>query len=172
MQQGRPAPSYSDRGQANAPGVDPGLLSQLLDRVSTLEEQVRQLRGRVDELANTQQQQAADFTKQLGDLQFAMQNSGGRPPSGASAQPSYQSPPSSMLGVPGLGGTTASAPPGPAAPPLRTPELALGEANAALARRDYPAAAAAAREVLAKRGPRAADAHFVLAQAELGHADV
>ena len=99
LQQGRPAASYSDRNQAGGAGVDPGLLSQLLDRVSTLEEQVRQLRGRVDELANTQQQQAADFTKQLGDLQFAMQNSGGRPPSAPPAQSSYLSPAPSMLGA-------------------------------------------------------------------------
>ena len=44
----------------------------------------------------------------------------------------------------------------------------MQEANAALARRDYPAAEAAAREVIAKRSPRAADAQFVLAQAEMG----
>ena len=44
----------------------------------------------------------------------------------------------------------------------------MQEANAALARRDYPAAEAAAREVIAKRGPRASDAQFVLAQSEMG----
>ena len=45
----------------------------------------------------------------------------------------------------------------------------MQEANAALARRDYPAAEAAAREVMGKkRGPRAGDAQFVLAQAEMG----
>ncbi len=48
----------------------------------------------------------------------------------------------------------------------------MQEANAALARRDYPAAEAAAREVMAKRGPRAGDAQFVLAQAEMGAAQL
>jgi TolA-binding protein len=45
----------------------------------------------------------------------------------------------------------------------------LQEGNAALARRDYPAAEAAAREVLANRtSPRAYDAQFLLAQALAG----
>ncbi len=44
----------------------------------------------------------------------------------------------------------------------------MQEGNAALARRDYQAAEAAAREVLARRGPRATDAQFLLAQAEMG----
>ena len=44
----------------------------------------------------------------------------------------------------------------------------MQEGNAALARRDYPAAEAAAHEVLGKKGPRATDAQFLLAQAEMG----
>lgn len=46
----------------------------------------------------------------------------------------------------------------------------MQEGNAALARRDYPAAEAAAREVLVNnRGtPRGADANFLLAQALMG----
>ena len=44
----------------------------------------------------------------------------------------------------------------------------MQEGNAALARRDYPAAVAAAKEVIAKKGPRQADAQFLLAQAEAG----
>lgn len=44
----------------------------------------------------------------------------------------------------------------------------MQEGNAALARRDYPAAEAAAREALGKKGPRATDAQFLLAQAEMG----
>ncbi len=58
-------------------------------------------------------------------------------------------------------------PPGPSGP--RTPELALQEGNAALARRDYATAEKAAREVLANRtSPRAYDAQFLLAQALAG----
>ena len=45
----------------------------------------------------------------------------------------------------------------------------MQEGNAALARHDYPAAEAAAREVLANRtSPRAYDAQFLLAQALAG----
>jgi TolA-binding protein len=48
----------------------------------------------------------------------------------------------------------------------------MQEGNAALARRDYAAAEAAAREVLAARGsPRAYDAQFLLAQSLAGKRD-
>ena len=52
----------------------------------------------------------------------------------------------------------------------RTPELAMQEGNAALARHDYKAAEQAAREVLAssRTSPRAYDAQFLLAQALSG----
>ncbi|MBK1662869.1 hypothetical protein CKO45_32415 [Paracraurococcus ruber] len=51
----------------------------------------------------------------------------------------------------------------------RTPEKALADGQSALSRRDYPAAEAAAREVLAARGsPRGYDARFLLADAEFG----
>jgi TolA-binding protein len=51
----------------------------------------------------------------------------------------------------------------------RTPEVAMQEGNAALARRDYAAAEASAREVLANRtSPRAYDAQFLLAEALTG----
>lgn len=63
------------------------------------------------------------------------------------------------------------APPVPPQPPARpagprTPEMAMQDGRAALARRDYAAAEAAAREVLAHRtSPRAYDAKLLLAQA-------
>lgn len=49
----------------------------------------------------------------------------------------------------------------------------MQEGNAALARRDYAAAEAAAREVLGsgRAGPRAGDAQFLLAQALSGRRD-
>ncbi len=158
---GSPTPVYRpDRG-----GDTGGLTAQLLDRVSTLEDQVRSLRGQVDQLTNSQQRQSEDFAKQLGDMKFAMQNSGPAPsrvPQGGQTL----SPPPSNLG--GDGSILTGLPPIPAGPVPRTPELAMQEANAALARRDYPAAEAAAREVISKRSPRAGDAQFVLAQAEMG----
>ncbi len=53
--------------------------------------------------------------------------------------------------------------------PSARPEQSLRQGNAALARRDYPAAEAAARDVLALgAGPRAGDARFLLANSLAG----
>jgi TolA-binding protein len=145
------------RARAYAPPVSGGggapndIVAQLLDRVSQLEDQVRQLNGRMDETANQVQRQGADLGKQIGDLSFQMQQGSQATAPGAPARPA----------------ATPAAPP-PRTPP-RTPEIALQQGNAALARRDYAAAEAAAREVLAGgRGPRAYDAQFLLAQAMNG----
>jgi len=63
----------------------------------------------------------------------------------------------------------------PLAPPVpvrRTPELVIQEGNAALARRDYTTAEAAARELLAApRTPRSTDAQLLLAQSLEGRRD-
>ncbi len=148
------APSYSSNSDSDSGN---GLTAQLLDRVSTLEDQVRELRGQVDRLTNQQQRQAEDFNKQIADLNFTLQNAGqGQAP--ANPPPRVQGPATPAPSVP---------PPAAALPP-RTPEMAMQEGNAALARRDYAAAEAAAKEVIAKRGPRQADAQFLLAQAEMG----
>jgi TolA-binding protein len=168
MQQrgGAPAPAYRpDRSQGGS-GDSGGLVAQLLDRVSTLEDQVRTLRGQVDQLTNAQQRQQEDFTKQIGDLTFALQNSAG----GGSRAPQAQAPQAPQITLSPPPSSLGGGPPPPAltGPTPRTPEVAMQEANAALARRDYAAAEAAAREVIAKRSPRAADAQFVLAQAEMG----
>ena len=155
---GSATPVYRpDRGGG---GDSSGLTAQLLDRVSTLEDQVRTLRGQVDQLANQVQRQSEDFTKQLGDLTFAMQNGSGEGAMSSRPSAPTMSPPPSVLGP---------SSPGPAAgPPPRTAEIAMQEGNAALARRDYAAAEAASRDVLAKKGPRSTDAQFLLAQAEMG----
>ena len=157
QQRGGPPPQAFRQDRAPA-GSDNGLTAQLLDRVAALEDQVRELRGQVDRLGNQQQRQAEDTAKQIGDLAFATQNN--------SAQVSRTLPPSPLQGPPPsvLGGPPAAL----QGPPPRTPEAAIQEGNAALARRDYPAAEASAREVLAKKGSRAADAQFLLAQAEMG----
>jgi TolA-binding protein len=146
------APTY-----APAPAPSGDLVAQLLTRVDSLEEQVRQLRGRIDETQNLVQRQGADVNKRIDDLAFQMnpQGGGAAPPPSAAPVPYRDSP---------------SAP--PERPPVavkRTPELALQEGNAALARRDYIAAEASAREVLANRtSPRAYDAQLLLAQSLAG----
>ncbi len=161
------APPPAGGGGGGGGGGD--LTTQLLERVQALEEQVRALRGQLDEVTNTTQRQNADLSKQLGDVNFALQQGGGRPPGGAASPPpaALTSPPPSSLG-------SGPAPPPPVPPTTgavrRTPELALQEGYAALARRDYPTAEAAARDVLqgSRTSPRAYDAQFVLAQSLAG----
>ena len=178
--QGGRGPTNLGGSYSAPPSTSSGdLVAQLLSRVSTLEEQVRQLRGRVDELQNQQDRQSADLSKKMDDLAFQLQGSGGGP---APQQPRSQPPPTmspqrGSLGYPQQPGPESLAPPGtqppppqPAAPVRRTPELAMQEGNAALARRDYQAAEQAAREVLTsyRTSPRAYDAQFLLAQSLIG----
>jgi TolA-binding protein len=149
--------------QASTGGSD--LVAQLLSRVDALEEQVRQLRGRVDETQNEVQRQGADLGKRIDDMAFQSQNPRSGPsPSTVSPQPGSRAPapPPSSLGAPAVAAPSVQA--------RRTPELVMQEGNAALARRDYPAAEQAAREVLTsnRTSPRAYDAQFLLAQALIG----
>lgn len=147
--------------QGAAPG-SADLTAQLLDRVSQLEDRTRALRGRVDQLQNQLTQQQQDFAKQLGDLSFRQSQSVATP-----AAPTYAAP-AAAAGAAASAGVLGVAPPAPAVS-HRTPELSIQEANAALARRDYPAAESAAREVLSHTGsPRAVDAQYILAQSEAG----
>jgi TolA-binding protein len=136
----------------SGPVVASDVTAALLDRVARLEEEVRQLRGQVDEAANAQRRMGEELGKQIEDLNFKL-GSGATPP----AAPGPARPP--------------AAPPAPA-PSRRTAEMALQEGNAALARRDYATAETAAREVLAMpKSPRATDAQFLLAQAMAGKRD-
>ena len=152
-----PIPSPSRGGG----GLPQELAQQLLARVGELEEQVRRMRGQLDVAENANRRLAEDVEKLRGDMDFRMQQLEGggrtapaRPPQGpAAAQaPAPQQPP-------------AAAPqPGP-----RTAERAIADGQAALGRQDYPAAEAAAREVLQGRpGPRVQDANLLLGDALLG----
>ncbi|MDR3533185.1 MAG: hypothetical protein P4L90_21830 [Rhodopila sp.] len=153
---------YAPPPQQSGGGND--LLAQLLTRVDALEDQVRQLRGRIDETQNQLQRQGEDVNKRIDDLAFQISPQGRQP--GAPALP----PPSTS----GQGPTPTSLTPPPSVRPAapqgpRTPEVALQEGNAALARRDYTGAEAAAREVLANRtSPRAYDAQILLAHSLAG----
>ena len=142
------APPFGGGDQA-PPNGGANLTAQLLDRVTRLEDEVRTLRGRVDELQNEVQTQTATLNKQIGDLSFAAQQGHPIPP--AAIAPSRAAPPS-------------------AAPPPSahlTPEAQLRQANAALARRDYPTAADLARQAAATGG-HPAQAQYVLAEALAG----
>lgn len=155
---GRPsAPTGSGGGEMTA---------ALLDRVSQLEDQLRRMQGRLDEVDNARQRQGEDLRKDLEDLNFKL-GAGVTAGAGATARP----PTSAGAAAPPA---TPAAPPAttPTAGPRRTPEVAMQEGNAALARRDYAAAEAAAKEVLAfPRSPRAVDAQFLMAQALAGKRD-
>ncbi len=142
------------------------ITAALLDRVMALEEQVRRLQGRVEEAENARQRQGDELRKEIEDLNFKLtQSAGAARPSGAAA------PAAAAPATPSAAAPPAAAPPA-AAPARRTPEVAIKEGNAALARRDYAAAEAAAREVLRfPQSPRAADAQFLLAQALNGKRD-
>ncbi len=159
QQRGAPPPGYyggQGGGQSGGQGQGgDGLQLQLLDRVQSLEDQVRRLRGQLDEQTNASRRAQESLSKQIEDMNFRLGNA----PAGAAS--ASQAP------------TPAATRPDPApndAPARRTPEIALKDGNTALARRDYAAAEGAAREVLAtgRTSPRAADANFLLAQALLG----
>ena len=154
-----PAPAYRDRDSAPAGGGE--LTAQLLERVQTLEDEVRRLRGQMDEQVNATRRLNEDLSKQIADLNFRLQNAGAAAAPAAPRLPDVRAP---DLRPP----DQASVPAGP--PGRRPPELAMQEGNAALARRDYATAEAAAREVLSagRGGPRSADANFLLAQALMG----
>ena len=80
-------PAYAPQQQQSG-GSD--LLAQLLTRVDALEEQVRQLRGRIDETQNQLQRQNDDLGKRIDDLAFQLHPQGmqpGAPPPPPSAGP-------------------------------------------------------------------------------------
>ena len=164
------APPVSGGGASGEqPGTaDPsGIAPQLLDRVQTLEGQVRDLRGELDQLSNQVQQQNAALSKQVGDLGFALQQAhgGAAPASGASPD---QAPDAEPGAAPAIAPPPVARPQA-ASPVHRTPESGLAAGNAALARRDYGGAEADARDVLAgPRGPRQIDAQFLLGQSLAG----
>ncbi len=149
-----PQPVAPEPSQGGAQPAGSDLAAELLVRVSTLEEQMRDLQGKVDDLTNRVQHEQDDLAKQIGDLQFKLGQGGTPPATEPTGTPDPVQPP-----------PAAQQPPPVAA--HRTPEMILREGNAALARRDFAAAAASARDVLANsHGPRLTDAQFLLARAE------
>lgn len=155
---GLPPPASAPRGAGGGE-----LMGQLVSRVAEMEEEVRRIRGRNQELEFRNQRLAEDIEKLRGDLEFRLQQlETGRPGAPRPATPPPQQ----------RSDARPDAPP-PAAPPAsagpRTPERALSEGQAALARRDYAAAEAAAREVIATRAPaRAQDAQLLLGDSLAG----
>lgn len=130
------------------------LVLQLLERVNTLEEQTRDMRGQIDQLNNQVQQQNATLGKQIADMNFAMQNGHGGASAGAAGGASAAAPLASADGV---------------APAKRTAADILKDGNAALLRQDYTAAQADAQQVLSgPKSVRQIDAQYLLAQSLAG----
>ncbi|MCX7933082.1 MAG: tetratricopeptide repeat protein [Rhodovarius sp.] len=138
------------------------LLSQLLERVAALEEEVRRLRGRLDEAENRDRRLSEDLRKLTEDTDFRFQRLEGA--GSAPARPA--APPAAAPAAP-------ARPAAPQATPApRTPDRALADGRAALERRDFAAAEAAAREVIASRNPGLqVAAHLLLGDALMGRRD-
>lgn len=139
--------------------VTPGdLTAQLLERIARLEEEVRGLRGRA-ETAEFQLRQAREAIEKLeGDMEFRFQQL----PGGGGARPPATPPRAGQA-------TPPAQPPARPAAAARTPAQALTQGQEALGRRDFAAAEAAAREVIAANDrPRLIDANILLGQALAG----
>src|SRR5580704_6910815 len=107
------------------------LTAQLLVRVQELESQVRQLRGRTDELQNQLQQQTADLGKRIDDLTFLVENpkaaaaaaAAARQAAAAGATSAPAAPTGTTTPPTGVLGTLPAGPQG-AAPQYDTPQYA------------------------------------------------
>ncbi|MBE9604364.1 tetratricopeptide repeat protein [Acetobacteraceae bacterium H6797] len=163
-----PPPS---RGGAPAAGGGSELVAGLLDRVNNLEDEVRRLRGRAEEAEYKNKQLSDQLEKLNGDMDYRLQQlEGGGRSGGAAPTPAPGRPPASSSGS--LTPPAGASPAAPAAAAPRTPEKALADGQAALGRRDYASAEAAAREVIASRNTaRAQDAQLLLGQSLLGKRD-
>ena len=153
------APSAPSRG----PAASGDLVQQLLVRVQELEEENRRQRGQLDVADNNDRQLRAEIEKLRGDLDFrlqALERGAGRPAATRPPQP----------------GPAAQAQPAPANPAPsnvpRTAEKAIADGQAALARREFAVAEAAAREAIrARPGARVQDASLLLGDALMGKRD-
>ncbi|MCG4259967.1 hypothetical protein K6W36_05130 [Acetobacter senegalensis] len=149
-----PAPSATPAPSSGGGG---DLTAQLLERVNTLEQQQREMRGEIDQLTNDLQKQTAALSKQVADAQFAAQNGGGAA-AGAAAGAATAATASAASGS----GTDAAAKP-------TTPDAMLAAGKAALQKRDYATAHENAEGALKNaKGSFKVDAQFLLAQSLAG----
>ncbi|WP_211257344.1 tetratricopeptide repeat protein [Muricoccus aerilatus] len=168
------APQVVAPSRGGVPAGGGELVAQLLERVAALEDEVRRQRGLAEqaEFRNRTLQQQVE--KLQGDVEYRFNQIESRGAAGAA--------PAGRAGGGQQGALNPSTPSAPAAPPApagqpaaptpRTPEVALREGQTALERRDYAAAEAAAREVLAARAPtRAQDAGILLGDSLIGKRD-
>ncbi len=168
--------SYLGGGRAAtaAPATSAGtsdVVVHLLDRMNTIDDEIRTLRGQIDEMQNDQGQKIADLEQKLGDLKFEVEHPGATPP----ASPAGPAPAGREAGPRVPERLPQHLPARPAESPAEGPSGARAAGNplqaayAALDRHDYPTAAREAHAVLARRAaPGAYDAQFVFAEALAG----
>ncbi|MFT9425401.1 MAG: hypothetical protein ABF570_09745 [Acetobacter syzygii] len=143
-----PPPSATPATGGGAANGD--LVSQLLERVNTLEQQQRDMRGEIDQLTNDLQQKTAALSKQMADSQFAAQ-------AGAGAGAAAAAAPAAATAA-----DTAAAQP-------TTSDGLLSAGKAALQKRDYDTAHDNAEAALKNaKGAFRVDAQFLLAQSLAG----
>lgn len=166
-----PVPGASNLGaRPLPPGGAPQteLVGALLDRVARLEEELRNVRGRAEQSEFRERTLQERLEKLEGDVDFRLQQLEGQRQ--GSATPPARAPAAASAAASAAAAATAAAP-GPAAPAAlrRPPQRALDDGQAALGRRDWVAAEAAAREVIASRdAARAGDAQMLLGAALAG----
>ena len=168
---GNPAPAYAPT-QLQGDTSSGNLVAQLLTRVDALEDQVRQLRGRIDEMQNQLQRQNDDLGKRIDDLAFQINPQGGHSPAAGPATQQRRTVarlPAAGTGPNATHVAAAAARPADAAGSTPAGDGLAGRATPLSPAAIIPAAEAAAREVLANRtSPRAYDAQLLLAQALVG----
>ena len=149
---GNSAPAPSNGGASG------DLVTQLLQRVSTLEDEVRTLTGNLQQLQNQVDTQNAQVNKQIGDITFQMQNGGAAAAGGGAAAGAS------------AGAAAAAAPAAAPAVVAPTPEDLMQRGVIALHQGHYQESEGIARELLAKHhaSPRAYDAQYLLAQSLQG----
>ena len=166
-------------GAPRAPAGQPQgeLVGQLLDRVSRLEEELRSVRGRAEQAEFRERELRERVEKLSGDIDFRLQQiESARPGAAPAARPAAPPAATSPAAAPPASAPPAAAPaaaaPAQPAPLARPPQRALADGQAALARREFTVAEAAAREVLASRDTaRAPDALILLGDALTGKRD-
>lgn len=133
------------------------LVAQLLDRVSSLEDQEREMHGQIEELTNQVKEQNAALSKQMGDLQFAMQNGGKIAPSAAPATSAAKDTEDTKHAETASGSKSM------------TPDEHLKAGNADLLHHDYASAQQNAEAALEHgKGAFRVDAQFLLGQSLAG----
>lgn len=132
------------------------LVASLLERVNSLEGQVREMHGQIEQLSNQLHQDEATMTKQLGDMQFALENG-----HHTVARPSAEAEAASSA-------TAAAAP--AATPHTVSVAETLQAGRAALKAHQYETAETQARQALkqSKTGWSHAEAQYLLAQSLAG----